>query len=136
PAGEGDLVYNGANDDASGVASVIEIAAALSGAKPGPRRSILFAAWFGEEKGLIGSRYYGRHPLFPLKSTVANLNLEQLGRTDGDNGKHPGAATMTGFGYSDITSAFEMAGAATGVKIYNPERDGDRYFALSDNYSL
>src|SRR5207253_9008216 len=56
PDGEGDLIYNGANDDASGVASVIEIASALSGAKPGPRRGILFVAYFGEEKGLLGSR--------------------------------------------------------------------------------
>jgi len=135
-SGEGDLIYNGANDDASGVASVIEIAAAISGARPAPRRSILFIAYFGEEKGLLGSFYYGRHPLFPLKNTVADLNLEHLGRTDGDNGKPPGTATMTGFGYSDITSAFQMAGAATGVKIYNPEGDGDRYFAQSDNQSL
>jgi hypothetical protein len=134
--GEGDLIYNGANDDASGVASVIEIASALSGAKPGPRRSILFVAYFGEEKGLLGSRYYGRHPLFPLSKTVANLNLEHLGRTDGDNGKHAGTATMTGYGYSDITTAFEMAGAATGVKIYTPEHNGDDYFARSDNESL
>ena len=136
PDGEGDLIYNGANDDASGVASVLEIASALSGAKPGPRRSILFVAYFGEEKGLLGSRYYGRHPLFPLKKTVADLNLEHLGRTDGDNGKKAGTASMTGYGYSDITTAFEMAGEATGVKVYAPERNGDDYFARSDNQSL
>jgi hypothetical protein len=136
PDGEGDFIYNGANDNASGVASVIEIASALSGAKPGPRRSILFVAYFGEEKGLLGSRYYGRHPLFPLNKTVADLNLEHLGRTDGDNGKHAGTATMTGYGYSDVTTAFEMAGAATGVRIYTPERNGDDYFARSDNQSL
>jgi Zn-dependent M28 family amino/carboxypeptidase len=136
PDGEGDLIYNGANDNASGVASVIEIAAALSGARPGPGRSILFVAYFGEEKGLLGSRYYGRHPLVPLKQTVADLNLEHLGRTDGDNGKHAGTATMTGYGYSDITAAFELAGGATGVKIYTPEKNGDDYFARSDNQSL
>ena len=136
PDGEGDLIYNGANDNASGVASLIEIASALSGAKPGLSRSILFVAYFGEEKGLLGSRYYGRHPLFPLRKTVADLNLEHLGRSDGDNGKHAGTATMTGYGYSDITTAFEMAGAATGVKIYAPERNGDDYFARSDNQSL
>lgn len=132
--GEGDLIYNGANDDASGVASVIEIASALSAARPAPRRSVLFMAYFGEEKGLLGSRYYARHPLVPLIKTVANLNLEQLGRTDGD---HPtGTATLTGFDYSDITKALEMAGAATGVKIYNPETNSDAYFARSDNQSL
>jgi len=136
PAGEGDLIYNGANDDASGVASVIEIAAALATAKPGPRRSVLFLTYFGEEKGLLGSRYYGRHPLVPLRKTVADLNLEHLGRTDGDTGKQVGTATMTGFGYSDITTAFQMAGKATGVKVYSPENNGDDYFARSDNQSL
>ena len=91
-------------------------------------------AYFGEEKGLLGSRYYARRPLVPLIKTVANLNLEQLGRTDGD---HPaGTATLTGFEYSDITKALEMAGAATGVKIYNPEKNSDAYFARSDNQSL
>jgi inorganic pyrophosphatase len=79
PGGEGDLIYNGANDDASGVATVIEIASALSGARPGPRRSILFVAYFGEEKGLLGSRYYGRHPLFPLAKTVAYVNFDIQG---------------------------------------------------------
>jgi Peptidase family M28 len=136
PDGEGDLIYNGANDDASGVATVIELAAALAANKPAPRRSVLFMTYFGEEKGLLGSRYYGRHPLVPLKSTVADLNLEHLGRTDGDTGKQAGSATMTGFGYSDITKAFQMAGKATGVKIYSPENNGDDYFARSDNQSL
>ncbi len=136
PPGEGDLIYNGANDDASGVASVIEIAAALAAAKPGPRRSVLFMTYFGEEKGLLGSRYYGRHPLVPLRSTVADLNLEHLGRTDGDTGKQAGTATMTGFGYSDITTAFQMAGKATGIKVYSPENNGDDYFARSDNQAL
>jgi len=135
PGGEGDLIFNGANDDASGVASVIEIAAALAAAKPGPRRSVLFMTYFGEEEGLLGSRYYGRHPLVPLKQTIADLNLEHLGRTDGD-GRGPGTATMTGYGYTDITAAFKMSGEATGVKIYRPENDGDDFFARSDNQSL
>lgn len=133
-SGDGDLIYNGANDDASGVASVIEIASALSAIRPAPRRSVLFMAYFGEEKGLYGSKYYASHPLVPLSKTVANLNLEQLGRTDGD---HPaGTATLTGFGYSDVTAALEMAGAATGVKIGDPGRSGDAFFTRSDNQSL
>jgi Peptidase family M28 len=135
PEGEGDLIFNGANDDASGVASVIEIASALAAARPAPRRSVLFMTYFGEEEGLLGSRYYGRHPLVPLKQTVADLNLEHLGRTDGD-GRGTGTATMTGYGYTDITAAFKMAGEATGVKIYKPENDGDDFFARSDNQSL
>lgn len=133
--GEGDRIYNGANDDASGDAAVMEIASALAASNPGPRRSVLFMTYFGEEEGLLGSRYYGRHPLFPLKQTVADLNLEHLGRTDGDS-RGPGTATMTGYGYTDITDAFEMAGKATGVKIYSPPNQGDEFFARSDNQSL
>src|SRR5260370_4471630 len=98
----------------------MEIAAALAAAKPGPRRSVVFIAYFGEEKGLLGSRYYGRHPLVPLNRTVADLNLEHLGRTDGDTGKKVGAATITGFGYSEITTTFQLAGKATAVEIYAP----------------
>jgi hypothetical protein len=135
PEGEGDLIFNGANDDASGVASVIEIASALAAARPGPRRSVLFMTYFGEEEGLLGSRYYGRHPLVPFKQTVADLNLEHLGRTDGDS-RGPGTATMTGYSFTDISAAFKMAGDATGVKIYRPENDGDDFFARSDNQSL
>src|SRR5207237_698572 len=123
---------NGANDDASGVASIIEIAQALAAAPP--RRSVLFIAWFGEEPGLLGSRYYARRPLVPFAKTVAKLNLEQLGRTDGD---HPaGSLIMTGYTYSDLSKALELAGAATGVKIDDPGANGDAYFARSDNQSL
>jgi hypothetical protein len=60
----GDRIYNGANDDASGTVSVIELATALATLKVRPKRTLVFVAWFGEEKGLLGSRYYGRHPVF------------------------------------------------------------------------
>jgi len=134
PSGDGDRIYNGANDDASGVASVIEIAQALSAARSAPRRSILFMTYFGEEKDLLGSAFYARHPLVPLVRTVADLNLEQLGRTDGD---YPaGTATITGFDFSDVTAALKIAGAATGVKIEDPGKNGDAFFARSDNLSL
>jgi len=82
-AGDGDHIYNGANDDASGTGSVIEIAVALASLSQKPRRSIVFMTFFGEEIGLLGSKYYSRHPLFPLAKTVAQINLEHLGRTDG-----------------------------------------------------
>ena len=67
-----------------------------------PKRSILFMTFFGEEKGLYGSRYYAEHPLFPLKQTVAQINLEQLGRTDDTEGPQVGTATFTGFDFSDL----------------------------------
>ena len=92
-----DRIFNGANDDASGTASVIEIAAALSALPSHPKRSILFIAFFGEELGLVGSQYYARHPVVPLEKTIADLNLEQVGRTDASNGDMTGTASITGF---------------------------------------
>ena len=80
-------IYYGANDNASGTVSVIEIARALAVLHPHPKRSILFMALFGEEEGLLGSYYFTHHPLVPLRNTVANVNLEQMGRTDERTGR-------------------------------------------------
>ena len=65
---------------------MIELASALGTLKERPKRSILFATWFGEEKGLLGSRYFGRNPVIPIEKIVADLNLEQVGRTDDTEG--------------------------------------------------
>ncbi len=131
-----DHINNGANDDGSGTVSVTELANAFSGMKTHPRRSILFMTFFGEEKGLFGSRYYASHPLFPLKQTVAQINLEQLGRTDDNDGPQVATATFTGFHFSDIPTTFEQAGKATGIKVYNSPANGDDFFSRSDNQSL
>ncbi len=77
-------IYNGADDDGSGTVAVMDIAEAFAQAKSdgnGPRRSILFMNVTGEEKGLLGSSYYASHPIFPLKNTVVNLNIDMIGRT-------------------------------------------------------
>ena len=76
PALKGDQIYNGAADNASGVASIMEIARALVQAKPAPKRSILFLAVTAEEKGLLGAKYYAAHPLYPLARTLADINLD------------------------------------------------------------
>jgi hypothetical protein len=136
PDQEGDKIFNGANDDGSGTVSVIEIAAALATLKQRPKRSVLFMAFFGEEKGLLGSRYYGRHPLAPLEKTVAQLNLEQLGRTDDSEGPQVGTVTMTGFDYTDLGATLNRAGALTGIKPYKHPRNSDAYFGRSDNQAL
>lgn len=128
----GDCVYNGANDDASGVASVIEIANALTALYPRPRRSIVFLALFGEERGILGSRHYVRRPVFPLEKTIANVNLEQLGRTDAGDGPQVNTATFTGFDFSTLPKTFQAAGALTGINVYN-SRQSNRYFESSDN---
>jgi Zn-dependent M28 family amino/carboxypeptidase len=76
PKLEGDQIYNGAIDNASGVATVLEIARAFTRIQPAPRRSVLFLAVTAEEKGLLGSKYYATHPLYPLERTVANINID------------------------------------------------------------
>ncbi len=132
----GDRIYNGANDDASGVASVIELASTLSKMKQRPRRSLLFMTYFGEEEGLLGSAYYGRHPLVPLSRTVADINLEQLGRTDDTAGPQIARASLTGFDYTDIGPIFRKAGELTGITVFKNEKNSDPYFARSDNQAL
>jgi Peptidase family M28 len=134
PELEGDKIFNGANDDGSGTVSVIEVAAAL--ARTRPKRSIVFMTFFGEEAGLLGSRYYGRHPVFPLKDTVADINLEQVGRTDSTEGSQVNRATLTGFDYSDLGPIFKRAGEVVGIEVYKHERNSDAFFGRSDNQAL
>jgi len=123
----------GANDNASGTVSMIEIAAALSALETHPRRSILFLAFYGEEEGLLGSSFYVHHPLEPLKDTVADINLEQMGRTDEEDGKQVGAFAFTGPSYSDLPAIMSSAAKPENVKIYS-KRGADMYFDRSDNY--
>jgi Zn-dependent M28 family amino/carboxypeptidase len=133
-SGEGDLIFNGANDDGSGTVSVIELASALSAAKP--KRSIVFLCFYGEERGLLGSRYYGQNPVFPLAKTVAMVNLEHVGRTDDLEGERKGEASMTGFDYSDLGPIFEAAGKLVDVKVTKHPRNSDSFFGRSDNQAL
>jgi len=132
--GAPDRVYNGANDNASGVAGVIEIAAAMK--KSPPKRSVMFVAFFGEEKGLLGSRYYAQHPVVPLAKTVAMLNFEQLGRTDGAEGANLDMVNMTGFDFSDVKNWLNKAAAKTRVKLVKHEKYSDPFFLASDNAAL
>jgi peptidase M28-like protein len=136
PGKSGDNIFNGANDDGSGAVSVIELASALATLKERPKRSMIFMTFFGEEKGLLGSRYYGRHPMFPIERTVADVNLEQVGRTDSDEGPQLSNASMTGFDFSDVGLIFKAAGEMTGVTIYKHERNSDAFFGRSDNQAL
>ena len=131
-----DRIWNGANDDGSGTATVVELAAAFARLRARPRRSIVFLAFFGEEKGLLGSAYYAAHPLVPLAKTVADVNLEHLGRTDGIERSKAGTASLTGYDYSDLPAIFEAAGRATGIEVYRDARRSGPFFAGSDNYSL
>jgi hypothetical protein len=130
-----DRIYNGANDNASGVAGVIESAAFLATSPVKPRRTILFLTYFGEEKGLLGAHYYAQHPMFPIENTVAQINLEQLGRTDDSEGPRVGAAVVTGFDFSEVGAILKSVGARVGVKVQNPPKS-DEFFNRSDNEGL
>ncbi|MGC1322561.1 MAG: M28 family peptidase [Candidatus Udaeobacter sp.] len=78
PELQGDQIFNGAIDNASGVASVIELAAAFTKINPPPKRSVLFMATTAEEAGLLGAKFYAEHPLYPLAKTLADINLDSM----------------------------------------------------------
>ena len=106
PAVDGDTIYRGAVDNASGTAGLIEIARALAQAKPRPSRSMLFLFVTGEEQGLLGSAWYAEHPLYPLAKTAAVLNLDGLnvhGRTRD--------LTIVGLGLSTLDDTLARAAA-------------------------
>ncbi len=133
--GPGHRIFNGANDNGSGVVSLTEIASALATLNPHPRRTLVFITFFGEEEGLFGSYYYMRHPIVPLKDTVANINLEQMGRTDETDGKEIGAFAFTGPSYSDLPSLMSSAARAEGIKTWS-KAGADDFFDRSDNYAF
>ena len=132
----GDGIYNGANDDGSGTVSVIEIASALATLNPRPKRSLVFLTFYGEEHGLVGSRYYVEHPVVPLEKTIVDINLEQVGRTDDSDGPRVSAATVTGYDFSDVSSILRRAGQVVGVDVLKHPTKSDSYFGASDNASF
>jgi Zn-dependent M28 family amino/carboxypeptidase len=78
PELQGDQIFNGAIDNASGVASVLQLAAAFKKLNPPPKRSVLFMATTAEEAGLLGAKYYAEHPLYPLEKTLADINIDTV----------------------------------------------------------
>ena len=136
PSQVGDKIYNGANDDASGTVSVIALAQAFAAMPVKPKRSIVFMTFFGEEKGLVGSRYYGAHPIFPINKTIAGINIEQVGRTDDSEGAQVASVGVTGFDFSEVGAIIQQAGVATGINVWKHPVNSDRYFGQSDNQAL
>ncbi len=132
--GEGDTIFNGANDDASGVSGVIESAYSL--AKMKPKRSIIFMCFWGEEMGLVGSTYYAKNPVFPLAQTDVMINLEQIGRTDDSEGPRVAEFNITGFDYTDLAEYLRKSAEPFGVKVTKHPKLSDPYFMASDNAAL
>ncbi|MET0395741.1 MAG: M28 family peptidase [Longimicrobiaceae bacterium] len=85
PNAQGDSIFNGADDDASGTAVIVEVARALSRLERRPARSVVVLAVSGEEKGLVGSRWFGEHPTIPIERVAANVNIDMVGRNAPDS---------------------------------------------------
>ncbi|MCE2514103.1 MAG: M28 family peptidase [Acidobacteria bacterium] len=131
PSLEGDQIFNGAADNATGTAGLIEIARAFREAPEPPRRSILFLAVTAEEQGLLGSRHYGENPLYPAGQTVAALNMDvlnQWGRTRD--------LTIVGMGQSGLDAvAAEVAAGLGRTLAPDPEPEKGFYYR-SDHFSF
>ena len=82
---------------------------------------------------MVGSGYYVENPVVPLEKTVGVLNMEQIGRTDGDGGDQSNRGSFTGFDFSDLPHFFVEAGRELGIEVYNHERNSAPYFMASDN---
>ncbi len=127
---DGDSIYNGADDDASGVVAVLEVARALSRG-PAPARTVVFLLSTGEERGLLGTRWYVEHPVWPLERTVANLEIEMIARPDPKAGG-AGRAWLTGY---DRTSMGQMLRAA-GIPIVPDPYPAQNFYERSDNIAF
>ena len=127
---DGDSIYNGADDDASGVVAVLEAARSLA-AGPSPRRTVLFVATTGEEVGLLGTRWFIEHPVVPLSRITANLEIEMIGRPDSLAGG-AGRAWLTGYERSTMGATF----AAAGLPIVPDRRLDQQFFMRSDNFAF
>jgi Zn-dependent M28 family amino/carboxypeptidase len=128
---KGDTIYNGALDNASGVATVLEIARAFTTVQPQPKRSILFLMVTAEEQGLLGSEYYAKTPLYPLNKTVANINIDgvnQWGRTRD--------FTVIGMGASDLDDYLKAAADEQG-RVLRPDPEPEKgFYYRSDHFNF
>mgnify|MGYP000592293960 CR=1 FL=1 len=138
-------IFNGADDDGSGTVALLEIAQAFKTAQEkghGPKRSILFLHVTGEEHGLHGSRYYSDNPLYPLENTVANINIDMIGRRDTlhpntNNYIYPIGADRLSSELHEINEA--MNSKYTKMEFdykYNDRNDPERIYYRSDHYNF
>jgi Peptidase family M28 len=134
PAEPPDLIFNGADDDASGCAAVLALARVFGAeARAGrpPARSLIFLLVTGEERGLLGTDYWLDHPTRPLEQIVFNLNFEMIGRPDEKAGGH-GRLWLTGFERSNVGPAL----AAAGLAVSPDARPEEHFFERSDNFAF
>ncbi|MDZ7692211.1 MAG: M28 family peptidase [Balneolaceae bacterium] len=147
PDSTGDTIYNGADDDGSGTVALLNIAKAINEAKAdgyAPKRSILFLHVSAEEIGLLGSRYYSDHPVIPMDKTVANINIDMIGRIDPEHEKEG----ISRYAYiigselisSELDSLLKTANAQSGQieldKTYNDLNDPNQFYRRSDHWNF
>ncbi|WP_333661144.1 M20/M25/M40 family metallo-hydrolase [Chishuiella changwenlii] len=138
-------LYAGADDDGSGTVGVMEVARIFREAeKKGirPKRSILFLHVSGEEKGLLGSKYYSDHPIFPLANTIADINIDMIGRIDYEHNKDTkdflyviGSNMLS----TDLYNAVKKANQDLGINLdyrYDDPNDPNRFYYRSDHYNF
>ena len=128
-----DKVHNGADDNASGVTAVLTLADAIAALKDRPRRSVIFMTFWGEEKGLLGSKYFGEHPLWNLDDVVCNINLEMIGRPE-ENAD--GKAWGTGWPHSTLGPQMAAGAKRADVTIFHHEKFSEMLYTRSDNASF
>lgn len=141
----GDEIFNGADDDASGTVAVLEIAEAFQKAVDngdGPKRSLLFMNLTAEEKGLYGSKWYVKNPLFPINNHVTNLNIDMVGRVDKIHENNPNYIYL--IGSDKLSRELHFLSEEINTKYvqleldykYNDENDPNRFYYRSDHYNF
>lgn len=131
PEVNGDKIYHGAVDNASGVAGLVSLADVFAHLQPPPRRSILFLSVTAEEKGLLGSQYYAEHPLYPLSKTLAEINMDglnMLGRTKD--------IEIIGLGQSTLDDLVTAVAAGQG-RVVKPDAEPEKgFYYRSDHFNF
>src|SRR5215468_678821 len=131
PQLQGDQIFNGAHDNASGTAGLLELAKAFAKLSPAPKRSILFLAVTAEEKGLLGAKYYAENPLYPHERTLANINMDglnQWGRTRD--------VVIVGYGNSTLDDTVIETASAQG-RVVKPDAEPEKgFFYRSDHFEF
>lgn len=146
PDSTGDNIYNGADDDGSGTVATLHTARAMAEAKAagvGPKRSVLFLSVSGEEKGLLGSRYYSDHPIYSIDNTVANINIDMIGRVDPEhqNGDSSYVYIIGGKIISSQLDSLTQMANVMGPNLtlsdrYNDLEDPNQFYRRSDHWNF
>jgi Zn-dependent M28 family amino/carboxypeptidase len=131
PDARGDKIYNGALDNASGCAGLIEIARAFKSLPRAPRRSVLFLSVTAEEKGLIGSKYYSENPIYPLEKTVAVINMDGLNQWGPTRD-----LTVVGLGMSTLDDVLAQAASEKGRRLTPDPEPEKGFYYRSDHFNF